>query len=82
MLFIVRKLLFYPFKILRSRNTIARAERIRIKPISDYKMGDLSLALRKALCQAFSRESGKRVPPLNLNLKPKGRERPAFPPFD
>ena len=47
MLFIVRKLIFYPFKFLRSGNTIARAERIWIKPISDYKMGYLSLAYRK-----------------------------------
>ena len=52
----------YHEEFLRSGNTIARAERIWIKPISDYTMEDLSLALGKALCQAFSRESGKRIP--------------------
>ena len=57
-LFIVRKMIFYPLIFLQSCNTIVRAERIRIKPISDYKMGCLLLALVKAFCQeTFSKKT-------------------------
>ena len=87
MLFVVRKMIFYPFIFLQSCNTIARAERIRIKPISDYKMGCLLLALVKAFCQetfskktranlacefaTFFRESGKSPPRVPSSSHPR-----------
>ena len=46
-------MIFYPEVFLRSGNTIARAENLQIKPVSDYKMGCLLLALGKVFGSTF-----------------------------
>ena len=70
MSFIVRKIDILPRIFLRSCNTIARAENLQIKPVSDYKMGYLLLALGKVFGGAGT-FLPKKVPANRLPAKSK-----------